>query len=110
MHQHWIEGCHRAAGQFTAGRACLRDGERTGSVAQLRTGHCHSRLADVPPHPGPRRFRRARTPALTGSLSLVADVKLDGAVYGSPIVVDGPTLVATENDSVSAFDSAYLQI
>ena len=52
----------------------------------------------------------ARTPALTGSLSLVADVKLDGAVYGSPIVVDGRTLVATENDSVYAFDSAYRQI
>lgn len=42
----------------------------------------------------------ARTPALTGPLSLVADFKLDGAVYGSPIVVDGRTFVATENDSV----------
>jgi outer membrane protein assembly factor BamB len=31
-------------------------------------------------------------------------------VYGSPIVVDGRTFVATENDSVYAFDSAYRQI
>jgi len=52
----------------------------------------------------------ARTPALTGSLGLVADLKLDGAVYGSPIFVDDRTFVATENDSVYAFDSAYRQI
>jgi outer membrane protein assembly factor BamB len=52
----------------------------------------------------------ARTPALTGPLSLVADFKLDGAVYGSPIVVDGRTFVATENDSVYSFDGAYRQI
>src|SRR4029079_9082304 len=37
----------------------------------------------------------ARTPALTGSLSLVADVELDGAVYGSPIAVHRPRLVCT---------------
>ena len=40
----------------------------------------------------------------------MADFKLDGAVYGLPIVVDGRTFVATENDSVYAFDSAYRQI
>jgi outer membrane protein assembly factor BamB len=40
-------------------------------------------------------------------LDLVASVPLDGAVYASPIVAGGRTVVATENDTVYAFDGAY---
>jgi outer membrane protein assembly factor BamB len=35
---------------------------------------------------------------------VAARIKLDGAVYASPIVVGGITVVATENDTVYAFD------
>ncbi len=55
---------------------------------------------------------RARTgvasgfPTPTAPLRLVASVKLDGAVYASPIVARGLTVVATEQDSVYALDPA----
>jgi outer membrane protein assembly factor BamB len=44
------------------------------------------------------------------SLHLVASVHLDGAVYGSPVVSGSRTFVATENDSVYAFDSTGHQL
>jgi outer membrane protein assembly factor BamB len=45
-----------------------------------------------------------------GPLELLHDLKLDGAVYASPLVVGGRTIVATENDSVYAFDASYRQV
>ena len=44
-------------------------------------------------------------PKVTGPLKVIASVKLDGAVYASPIVVGGIVVVATENDSVYAFST-----
>ena len=38
--------------------------------------------------------------AVTGPVAVSAAVRLDGAVYASPIVADGATIVATENDTV----------
>ena len=49
-------------------------------------------------------------PNATGTLKRIAAVKLDGAVYGSPVVVRGRTFVVTENNSVYAFDPAYRQV
>jgi outer membrane protein assembly factor BamB len=43
-------------------------------------------------------------------LSVLTSVRLDGAVYASPIVARGLTVVATENDTVYAFDRAYRQV
>ncbi len=40
-------------------------------------------------------------------LSVLASVRLDGAVYAAPIVARGLAVVATENDTVYAFDGAY---
>lgn len=42
-------------------------------------------------------------PAPTGPLHVVARLKLDGAVYASPLVVGGTVVAATENDTVYAF-------
>jgi outer membrane protein assembly factor BamB len=42
-------------------------------------------------------------PAARGRLRIVKRLKLDGAVYASPLVVDGATIVATENNTVYAF-------
>jgi outer membrane protein assembly factor BamB len=44
-------------------------------------------------------------PDVTGSLQVIKSIKLDGAVYASPIAVDGVIVVATENDSVYGFDA-----
>ena len=49
-------------------------------------------------------------PAVRGAMRSVASLKLDGAVYASPIVVDGITVVATEHDTVYAFNSSYKQL
>jgi hypothetical protein len=38
-------------------------------------------------------------PKVTGPLKVITSVKLDGAVYASPIVVGGIVILATENDS-----------
>lgn len=43
-------------------------------------------------------------PNVSGPLKVIASVKLDGAVYASPIVAGGVVVVATENDSVYAFN------
>jgi outer membrane protein assembly factor BamB len=49
-------------------------------------------------------------PAATGPPRLRSSLKLDGQVYASPIVAGGRTIVATENDTVYAFDDAGKQI
>jgi outer membrane protein assembly factor BamB len=49
-------------------------------------------------------------PAASGPLKRIESLKLDGAVYASPIVVHGLTIVATEQDSVYAFDQSYRQV
>ena len=49
-------------------------------------------------------------PAAAGTLALVQSLKLDGAVYASPIVVRGLTIVATEANTVYAFDRSYRQV
>jgi PQQ-like domain len=46
-------------------------------------------------------------PAVSGQPRVVHQFALDGAVYASPIVVGGVTIVATENNSVYAFDAGF---
>jgi outer membrane protein assembly factor BamB len=52
----------------------------------------------------------ATMPAASGTLKLTQSLRLDGAVYASPIVVRGLTIVATEQDTVYAFDQSYRQV
>jgi hypothetical protein len=52
----------------------------------------------------------ASMPPAKGPLRQVASLALDGEVLASPIVVGGLTIVATENDSVYAFDRNYRQV
>jgi outer membrane protein assembly factor BamB len=49
-------------------------------------------------------------PAASGTPRLIQSLKLDGQVYASPIVVRGLTIVATEQDTVYAFDQSYRQV
>ena len=49
-------------------------------------------------------------PNVSGSPRVTESIKLDGAVYASPIVVDGVIVVATENDAVYAFDAQGKQL
>ena len=49
-------------------------------------------------------------PDVTGSLKVDKSLKLDGAVYASPIAVDGVIVVATENDSVYGLDTRGRQL
>src|ERR1700722_4741287 len=49
-------------------------------------------------------------PDVSGALKVVGRLRLDGAVYASPIAVDGVIVVATENDSVYGFDAPGKQL
>ncbi len=49
-------------------------------------------------------------PAAHGAPKLMQSLKLDGQVFASPIVVRGLTIVATEQDTVYAFDQSYRQV
>jgi outer membrane protein assembly factor BamB len=49
-------------------------------------------------------------PPTSGAPKRIQSLKLDGEVYASPIVVHGLTIVATEHDTVYAFDQAYRQV
>jgi hypothetical protein len=62
-------------------------------------------------HGGNNRAGRALSmPTVSGPLRIAKKLTLDGAVYASPIVVRGITVVATENNTVYAFNSRYVQI
>lgn len=54
-----------------------------------------------------RTGRDSHMPAFRGGLHVVRRLNLDGAVYASPIVAHGLTIVATENDTVYAFGPRY---
>ena len=49
-------------------------------------------------------------PDVRGALKVSTTVRLDGAVYASPIAVDGVIVVATENDSVYGLDTRGRQL
>ena len=49
-------------------------------------------------------------PVVSGALKVIESIKLDGAVYASPIAADGVIVVATENDSVYGFDAHGQQL
>src|SRR5690348_8438376 len=68
--------------------------------------------ADWPTYHGSLRRTgvSATMPAAGGTLARVQSLRLDGAVYASPIVVRGLTIVATEADIVYAFDRSYRQV
>jgi outer membrane protein assembly factor BamB len=49
-------------------------------------------------------------PPASGPPKRIESLKLDGQVFASPIVVRGLTIVATEQDTVYAFDQSYRQV
>jgi outer membrane protein assembly factor BamB len=49
-------------------------------------------------------------PAASGDPHVTHSLRLDGAVYASPLAVRGLTIVATENDTVYAFNQDYQQV
>jgi outer membrane protein assembly factor BamB len=69
-------------------------------------------VADWPAYHGSmsRAGVSATMPPASGTPQRVASLRLDGAVYASPIVVRGLTIAATEQDTVYAFDRSYRQV
>jgi outer membrane protein assembly factor BamB len=67
--------------------------------------------ADWPMYHGtPDHAGVSATMPAAGTPRLAESLQLDGSVYASPLVVHGLTIVATENDSVYAFDGSYRQV
>ncbi len=85
-----------------AAACCLGSSSATGSPAPVNWPMYHGDDA----HNG----LSASMPHVHGALKVVRSIKLDGAVYASPIAVDGVIVAATENDSVYGFDMAGKQL
>ena len=64
-----------------------------------------ARLADVPRRPRPHRLRDEHAEPTAATLHVVPDAQARRRVYASPIVGGGLTIVATENDTVYAFNA-----
>jgi outer membrane protein assembly factor BamB len=86
-------------------------GSATGSATGGPTGTA-TLPADWPMYHGDpaRTGVAASMPTASGPLHRIATLELDGQVYASPIVVGGTTIVATENNTVYAFDGHYRQV
>lgn len=84
----------------------------TGSGTPTSAAPAPAGAADWPAYHGSvsRAGVSTTMPAATGPLRRVQALRLDGAVYASPLVVHGLTIVATENDTVYAFDQSYRQV
>lgn len=85
----------RVAGTFVAAVALLA--AACGSSGAVPTPRAW------PGYHGGGAHRGAAPMPAVGALHVIADRKLDGAVYASPIAVDGMIVAATENDSVYGF-------
>lgn len=59
---------------------------------------------------GTRSGYAATMPTPTGPPRVLKKLALDGAVYAAPIVVHGTLIVATENDTVYAFNASTYQL
>lgn len=79
-----------------------------GPAPDLAAGHYANWIGY---HGGMLRHGIAPTmPPVKGRLRIAKRVALDGQVYASPLVVDGVTIVATENDTVYAFGPRFGQL
>lgn len=78
-----------------------------GAASAACAGSAASRPANWPGyHGGGEHHGVSTTMPPAGPLKVVKNVHLDGAVYGSPIVVNGTVVVATENDTVYGLTTA----
>lgn len=78
-------------------------------VAAHSSAAAAASYADWPTYHGTnyRHGESLTMPAASGTPQVVKKLALDGAVYASPIVIRGWTILATENNTVYAFDAAY---
>ena len=82
------------------------------SSATVPTSAGAASAADWPTYHGTMSRAGVSTtmPTASGVPKRIQSLRLDGAVYASPIVVRGLTIVATEQDTVYAFDQSYRQV
>jgi outer membrane protein assembly factor BamB len=66
--------------------------------------------ADWPTYHGNAARTGVASALPAGTPRLLTTLRLDGQVYAAPIVAAGISYVATENDTVYAFDAAYRQL
>lgn len=98
-------------GSRAATHAAARSAASTGS-APPRAAHTAATRAPANwpgYHGGSEHHGVSTTMPSAGALDAFRRLTLDGAVYGSPIVVNGTIVVATENDSVYGFTTAGKQ-
>jgi outer membrane protein assembly factor BamB len=101
----------------TSGSTSKRPSTSPSAPPSTTTSHSSSALpapgaaADWPMYHGdPAHSGVSTTMPTAGTPHVTQRLKLDGKVYASPIVVGGVTIVATENDTVYAFDQQRHQL
>ncbi|MDT4958571.1 MAG: hypothetical protein QOD31_2370 [Pseudonocardiales bacterium] len=84
----------------------------TATATPAPTSSAPAALPDWPTYHGDavRSGVSTTMPAATGTPRVEVTLKLDGQVYASPLVVAGVTIVATENNTVYAFDQSHKQV
>ena len=94
------------AGTATAGTATTATGSQA-TVTSPAVASGAGRATDWPTYHGqPARTRVAAAVPALGRVRRLWNATVDGAVYAEPLVAGGKVIVATENDSVYAFDAA----
>lgn len=96
--------------------ASTTDGSSTSpnaAISRQPTGHAAApALIDWPTYHGnmSRTGVSRSMPPVRGPLTRITTPAVDGQVFASPIAIGGLTIIATENDSVYAFDRSYQQV
>jgi outer membrane protein assembly factor BamB len=101
-------GCDSGRGPTPPSSGATTPGVASGAPATSAT----TGSGDWPTYHGTldRHGVAAGMPAVSGPPKRIQSLRLDGQVFASPLVVHGLTIVATENDSVYAFDQDYRQV
>jgi outer membrane protein assembly factor BamB len=99
------------SGADPASPAATAPGQASSATAPASSG-APAGAPDWPAYHGTmsRAGVSATMPAASGIPKRIQSLKLDGEVFASPIVAGGLTIVATEQDTVYAFDQSYRQV
>src|ERR1700712_2422669 len=94
-----VAGCGSGSGRTSSTGAAGVPPAASGRPADWPTYHLNT-------------YRNASYPSMPAftRLTVTKKLALDGKVYASPIVVNGTVVVATENNTVYAFDPSYRQL
>jgi outer membrane protein assembly factor BamB len=105
-------GCSRSADPAPSSTPPASAAAPVSSASPASTASASGTVPDWPMYHGDPSHGglSSSMPDVIGMPKVIESIKLDGAVYASPIAVGGVIVVATENDSAYAFDAQGKQL